>query len=138
MGAWGLLAFDNDDACDWAFGLEEATDLSLVESTLDEVADAGDEYLDSVAAANALAACEVVVRCLGNPGYQNAYTKNVDEWVARRKLTPSAALLKRAEAAIERILGDRSELRQLFDEADQGPAWRASVEDLRRRLRASP
>ena len=28
MGAWGVLAFDNDDANDWAYGLEEADDHS--------------------------------------------------------------------------------------------------------------
>ena len=27
MGAWGVLAFDNDDANDWAYDLEEADDL---------------------------------------------------------------------------------------------------------------
>lgn len=34
MGAWGVLPFDNDEAVDWAYGLDDVDDLSLVESTL--------------------------------------------------------------------------------------------------------
>lgn len=135
MGAWGELAFDNDTAGDWAFQLDEVDDLSLVEAAFDEVEEAGEEYLDQDAACNALAACEVIARLQGNPGYTNSYTETVDNWVAAHKLKPSAALLKRASAAIDRILGEDSELRDLWEE-DEGEAekWRAAVEDLRRRL----
>ena len=37
MGTWGVLAFDNDDANDWAYGLDSVSDLSLVESAFDDV-----------------------------------------------------------------------------------------------------
>ena len=46
MGAWGELAFDNDTANDWAYGLDDASDLSLVESAFDELEEVGDDYLD--------------------------------------------------------------------------------------------
>ena len=44
MGAWSHEAFGNDDALDWAQGLEDADDLSLIEAALAAVADepAGD------------------------------------------------------------------------------------------------
>lgn len=135
MGAWGVLAFDNDTANDWAYGLDEAEDLTLVESALNEVAATGDDDLDSDLACEALAACEVLARLRGHPGYQNAFTEVVDAWVSAHPLEPSAGLLARASAAIDRILGENSELRELWDEAD-GVAWRAAVEDLRLRLRA--
>jgi hypothetical protein len=32
MGAWGVRAFDNDDANDWAHDLDGVSDLSLAES----------------------------------------------------------------------------------------------------------
>ena len=32
MSAWGVLAFDNDTANDWAYGLDGVDDLGLVES----------------------------------------------------------------------------------------------------------
>ena len=108
MGAWGELAFDNDTANDWAYDLEELHDLSLVESAFGAVDDVGDGYLDQDVACNALAACEVVARLRGNPGYTNAYTKKVDEWVAAHaSLRPSATLVDRAVAVVDRILGGK-------------------------------
>jgi Domain of unknown function (DUF4259) len=135
MGAWGVLAFDNDTANDWAYDLEQVTDLSLVESAFVKLEEVGDEYLDQDEACNALAACEVLARLKGDFGYRNAYTEKVDQWVAANPLKPTPQLLARASAAIDRIVGDNSELRDLWEEsgADQ---WRESVEDLRRRLNA--
>lgn len=133
MGAWGELAFDNDAANDWAYGLEEVADLSLVESAIAAVEGAGDEYLDQDVACEALAACEVLARLLGHAAYTNAYTEKVDAWVAAHTIRPEPALLNRARKAIDRIVGDNSELRELWEEAD-GDAWRKAVEDLQGRL----
>jgi uncharacterized protein DUF4259 len=47
MGAWGTGIFDNDTACDWAYGLKETNDLSLIESALDKVLTVGAEYLNA-------------------------------------------------------------------------------------------
>jgi hypothetical protein len=134
MGAWGVLAFDNDSANDWAYGLDDVEDLSLVESALDDVDNLGDDYLELDIACNALAACEVLARLRGNPGYINAYTEKVDAWVAAHKLVPQPQLLARASDVIDRILGEQSELRQLWDEGD-GTEWREAVENLRQRMR---
>ncbi len=62
MGAWGVLAFDNDEANDWAYELEETGDLSAVQSALAAVDAAGADYLDGDTASEALAACEVLAR----------------------------------------------------------------------------
>lgn len=134
MGAWGVLAFDNDTANDWAYGLEGVDDLSVVESALGAVMATQDEYLDSDIACEGLAACEVLARLRGQPGYTNAYTEDVDRWVAAHPLVPSSGQMVRASAVIDRILGDKSELRDLWDEGDDGDEWRAAAEDLRRRL----
>jgi hypothetical protein len=134
MGAWGHLPFDNDTTNDWAYGLEEVDDLSLVEDTLDELEDVGDDYLDSDIACEALGACELLARLQGRPGYTNAYTEKVDEWVADHKIKPPAKLLKRARAAIERILGEESELSELWQDSDHYDAWRAAIDDLRARV----
>jgi hypothetical protein len=132
---WGELAFDNDEANDWAYGLEEVEDLSLVEAALADVEELGDEYVDREVGRNALAACEVLARLQGNPGYTNAYTRKVDDWVAAHPVKPSAALLTRAAAAIDRVLGRDSELADVWAESDAA-AWRTAVTDLRRRLGA--
>jgi hypothetical protein len=71
----------------------------------------------------------------GDFGYRNAYTNKVDEWVATHPIRFSPALLRRAHAAIDRILGGDSELRELWEEGD-GEPWRQSVADLRRRVAA--
>ena len=57
MGAWSSV-LDNDTANDWAYGLDDVEDLSLVESALNEVVDVGGDYLDQDTACNARAACE--------------------------------------------------------------------------------
>ena len=133
MGAWGELAFDNDTAHDWAYELDEVDDLSVVEAAFEELETVGNDYLDQDVACDALAACEVLARLLGNFGYQNAYTENVDNWVKAHPLEPPPALLKRARDAIARILAGKSELRDFWDEED-GAAWRKTVEDLSQRL----
>ena len=134
MGAWGVLAFDNDDANDWAYDLEEADDLSLVETAFDTV-DEAEDYLEAPDASNALAACEVLARLNGKPGYKNSYTEKVDEWVAAHPQTPSAVLLSRADTVIDRILGENSELKDLWAESNENNNWLASVDALRQRLR---
>jgi hypothetical protein len=133
MGAWGHLAFDNDDANDWAYGLDDVDDLSLVEAALDEV-EAAEEYLEQFEACSALAACEVIARLNGHPGYTNSYTEKVDAWVAAHPIAPPPDLIARANAAIDRILADNSELKDLRAGSDNNEAWLAGVEDLRQRM----
>jgi hypothetical protein len=136
MGAWGHLPFDNDTTNDWAYGLEEVDDLSLVKTAFDELEEAGTNYLDADIACNALGACEVLARLLGRPGYTNAFTEKVDQWVVAHKIKPPPGLLNRASAAIDRILAKNSELRELWEEGDEAHAWRGAIEDLRARVRA--
>ena len=62
MGTWAVDAFGNDDAADWAYGLENVKDLSLVEATLDKAIASAGEYLEAPEAAEALAAIEVIAR----------------------------------------------------------------------------
>lgn len=91
MGFWGHLAFENDDTNDWAYGLDEVDDLSLVESTFDELEEVGEDYLDEEIACNALGACEVLARLLGKPGYTDTFTEKVDEWVAAPQTDANAS-----------------------------------------------
>ena len=135
MGAWGVLAFDNDDANDWAYGLEEVEDLSLVVEAF-AAAEGAESYLEAPDACNALAACEVLARLRGNFGYQNAYTEKVDAWVKKHPQKPAAELVARADEVIRLVLGPQSELRELWEEGkgDRGAGWVKAVEDLRRRV----
>jgi len=133
MGAWGVRAFDNDDANDWAYELDGVSDLSLVESAFDDVDATGSSYLDQTPACNALAACEILARLRGRAGYTNAYTEKVDQWVAAHRIDPPTALIARGQAAIDRILGPESELRDVWEEGGD-EEWRVAVDDLRSRM----
>jgi len=63
MGAWDTTSFGNDTANDWAYGLLESNDFSLIEATLQKVLDFGDEYLEAPEAEEGIAASEL------SPGY---------------------------------------------------------------------
>ena len=66
MGAWGIGHFDNDEAGDWVWELEEAKSLAPVASAFDEV-DASLDYLDAGIGCIALAAAETVAAVIGKP-----------------------------------------------------------------------
>ena len=136
MGAWGTGIFDNDTACDWAYGLKETNDLSLIECALDKVLKVGAEYLDAREAEEALAAAETAARLKGNWGIKDSYTEKMDEWVETTRLTPPQALIEKALKAIERTLSGPSELLELWGEVEGFIAWEESVKDLSRRLKA--
>jgi hypothetical protein len=136
MGAWGTGIFDNDTACEWAYGLKETNDLSLIESALDKVLKVGAEYLDAREAEEALAAAETAARLKGNWGIRDSYTEKMDEWVETTRLTPPQALIEKALKAIERTLSGPSELLELWGEVEGFIAWEESVKDLSRRLKA--
>ena len=133
MGAWGYGAFENDDAGDWAFGLEDTDDLSLVEEAIDSVLEA-EVYLDAPAASEALAACEVIARLQGRYGTRDSSTEDVDAWVEAHPLRVPPELVEKALQAIDRITGPDSELRELWDDAG-AEAWLASVEEIKERVR---
>ncbi|MCK6484086.1 MAG: DUF4259 domain-containing protein [Phycisphaerae bacterium] len=134
MGTWGVDTFENDSACDWSYDLEKANDLAFVESTLRAVLDPEAEFVDADAAVCALAACEVIARLKGNFGARDGYTQTVDEWVGAHAQAPPPALIDLANRAIDAVLGDTSELRDLWTETELTNDWLQAVEALRRRV----
>jgi len=135
MGTWAIDAFGNDDACDWLSELDETADLSLIESALDSLLVRGSEYVEAPLAWAALAAAEVIARLQGNWGQRDAYSAIADQWVERTGLRPPPSLASKAHLAIEQILADDSELRELWEESDERDAWLASVTALKGRVR---
>lgn len=134
MGCWAIDAFGNDDAIDWSYGLEECSDLSLVEQALDKVLAANDDYLEATEANEALAAVEVIARLQGNWGERNSYTETADNWVKMSGVKTNRKVSEKSHRVIDRILADQSELKELWQETDEFDAWRASVEELRSRV----
>ncbi|GAA5180274.1 hypothetical protein GCM10025771_24390 [Niveibacterium umoris] len=134
MGTWSTDAFGNDEACDWVYDLVVTEDLSAIEAAIDAV----ERGPDASAAVEALAAIETIARLRGHPGARSAYTERLDDWVLRTRLMPPEALMQRALAAIAHILGEDSELKELWDETPDAQAWIESVRALQSRLLAPP
>ncbi len=137
MGTWAVDAFGNDYAQDWAEDLQETSNLDAVEDTLDTALDTGAGELEAPFAAEALVAIEVIARLQGRGGAAGDDSAAVDRWVEARKAKerPRADLEAKALQAIDRILSEQSELRELCAESEHYEAWRASVEELRVRVR---
>ncbi len=131
MGAWDATSFGNDTANDWAYDLEQHNDLSYIETTLQQVLDAGDDYLDSDPAVQAIAAAEVLAWLRGRPTPVDAYTEKIATWIAAHPIQPPAALLQKALAVLDRIQHGSSELPELWED---DPEWIAAMDDLRTRL----
>ncbi|HEY3002074.1 MAG TPA: DUF4259 domain-containing protein [Kribbellaceae bacterium] len=134
MGAWGVGVFENDDASDWVYELEQSSDLSVVQQALAEAAGTHDEDgPQALDAAAALAAAEVVATLRGRPG--DGVPDDVGKWVAALGEPASGELVELARAAVRQVL-TASELKDLYDEAgvESSEEWEACVDDLLTRL----
>ena len=133
MGAWAEDAFGNDTACDWAGDFSDNPSIEKIEEAIDLVIES-DDYLDSDLASEALVACEIIARLKGNFGEMSAYSESIDAWVRSVNILPSNELVVRAQKAIARILGENSELSELWDEDGINEKWHAEMEDLQKRV----
>lgn len=127
MGAWGTGPFDNDDAGDWVFELEDDGP-PAVRAALDVA-----PHPSAEVAAAAVAAATVVALALGVPSESSA---EVDDWLAgadAAALEELRGLAPAAAAALQQVL-DGSELAELYDEvgADE---WRDGLVGLEASLR---
>jgi len=127
MGAWGARSFENDDALDWVWELEDSSDDSVVRAAL--VAVHGDGDVEAPEAACACAAAEVVAASAGRPA--TWLPNEVTAWVAAHGAAV-VGLREEARAAVQRIAAG-SELQQLWAEAGAAE-WDAGVADLLGRL----
>ena len=136
MGSWGVDSFGNDDAADWAWQLDDSSDLTLVEATLERASVSVDTYLEAPAACEGVAAAEAIARLRGAGGERTPYSESVDNWVARIATRPSPEVVARAVATVDRVIATNSELRELWDETEEVSAWLAAMAELRGRLTA--
>ena len=133
MGAWAEDAFGNDTACDWAANFADDPGLEKVEEAIDSVIQSED-YLDADQASECLVACEIVARLKGNWGTKNTYSEQIDKWVESVQITPSSELIDKSKNAIHKILGDDSELKELWDEDGENKKWHNEINNLLERV----
>lgn len=130
MGAWSHEPFGNDAACDWSYELLGGNDLTLVREAVDAVLNQ-EGYLDADLACEALAAAEVLSRHMGRGTQSDAYTTDIEAWLTTVSERPDPELIDKARRAIDRIMADDSELRELWDESEDALKWSDSVAALR-------
>jgi len=131
MGSWGPGSFENDTAGEWLFRLEKTEGLAFVEKTLAAVNLESKDELETPQAEKALAACEVLAALLGSPS--DDLPPEAETWAEDNAADPSGELIERAIAVIDRVL-ENSELRQQWEDSDDGENWQTAVDDLRGRL----
>lgn len=138
MGTWASDSFGNDYAMDWVQDLRESGSLEVIEGTLDQALDGGAGELETPFAAEALAAIEVLVRLQDGRVEDDAddAPDAVLQWVAQCKRKANPPLVEKARRALERILSEQSELRQLWQQSPDYAAWRDAVLALQARLGA--
>ncbi len=138
MGTWSTGPFGNDFAQDWAEDLHESNDLYFIEDTLDNAL-ANAAYLEAPFGAEGIAAAETLLRLEGRGGPQDEDSAGVDEWTAlvQPKYKKSRTdLLDKAGRVLDLVLGETSELRELWQDSEHYDAWRADVAGQQARLSA--
>jgi len=133
-GAWGVGSFENDDALDWVYELEESSGFSALSAALRPVAtDKG--YIDAPSGSYAIAAAEALAALIGEA--PDGLPEEVLDWVKRQDQRPSGELLAEARKALKVVLDEnRSELAQLWgDDSHYYKMWRTHLESLSERLK---
>ena len=130
MGTWGIKTFDNDGNSDWLWELEETNDTSLLEQSLSPEID---DYLEAPDGEIILAASEIINGIKNGPR-EDLPVEAVD-WITAHKNLDVSKLIPKAIKMIDRLLGEKSELKELWQENKEDlPLWLADVNDLKNKL----
>lgn len=130
MGTWSTGVFENDDALDWLQELSDTSSIFVLNVTLQE---AKAEYLEAPAGARILGACELIAAVMSEPaaGLPDA----ARDWVRHQSAADVATMIPSALGAVDRVLGEGSELSELWRENEsEYAAWRQCLLDLKTRL----
>jgi hypothetical protein len=130
MGSWGFKTLQDDAVLDWIGSFGRDPNISHIHSALYPVANAKDMAIGDLAAANALAAAEVVAAMNGNPC--QLLPPQVLHW-ATQQGRPAPELEQLADAAVARVFTS-SELRDIWEDSDGLDAWKREIDNLRARL----
>jgi hypothetical protein len=134
MGAWDVGTFDNDNALDWVHEFLDNPGLDALRDALDlAIAVEDNEDLPASSCSMALAAAEMVAALRGRATPK--LPEELAAWVDANKaaVQPDERLLDKARRAVARVQA-RSELKELWDEAEDAKVWQSQMNDLAVRL----
>ncbi len=132
-GWWGTGSFENEDAHDF-LGRLKSLRIDDLRQTLGRAADQ-DGYLEAPESSIAVAAAEVVAAQVvsGNGVVSHATPQEVLDWASKNKASDPPDLFDLARRAVERVR-TKSELKDLWLEAEGLNEWSAALRDLEERL----
>ena len=137
MGTWGFKTFENDNAGDWVYDLEDSKDRTVIHSALNRILKSG-EYLEASDCQEGLAAAEVVLA--GVSGDRARVTEEVGAWLdkkhglfRKRSVDFDGTDVRLATDTCEKILNE-SELKELWAESEEYAKWEADVKEIVSRL----
>jgi hypothetical protein len=125
MGTWGVAAFENDDACDWAYQVAESADVAVVRDALS----ARDETIGLPSGVIAVAAAEIVASALD--AESDKLPDHVAAWVSTHRAEFRTDDADAALAILGRVQAVNSELAEVWTDDED---WAHSVRTLRARL----
>lgn len=130
--AWKAGSFENDPAADWLDELLNGDDLSPIAAAFEAAEECAADYIEVDTGSAAIAAAEVVAALSGRPSPK--IPLRLKKWLRERR-TGGARLRGRALRAVELILADNSEVKQLWLESGHLAQWLRAVRGLQRRLK---
>ena len=138
MSAWGTEPFDNDDVAEWTAELSEGDLRSQLFAAVAAAADwPEDELLEIPDGVSAVAAAQVIAYLLGRDKMnQTEHTADVLGIVNQQRFTPDKELIQEAVAALSRVQGEESELKELWAESKHYDDWKSVVERVKQALSA--
>lgn len=133
MGAWNYGVFDDDTAYDALDDLKASSNMIAdMERYFDEVIQT--EYVGFDEAQYALVSAAVMDSVINNTQYR-CDVEDYFEWTRSQKSLDFSFLRQKAVKAIDAVLSDHSELRELWEENEElYGAWREDKLSMQKRL----
>ncbi|CAN5610481.1 hypothetical protein BH11BAC2_BH11BAC2_24370 [soil metagenome] len=132
MGTWGFGNLENDGALDWLQDFSDEPNNIKFNSAFLLIMD-NDEYIEATDCEEALAAAEVIAAIEGNACA--GFPEEDLELILKAEMQLNPDHKKMALLAIEKI-ASHSELKELWEESEDGMKWYESLKDLQHRLKS--
>ena len=140
MGAWGYHIFEGDSACDGLCDINSSDNISeILGSFLNTVIENADDYIEEDDAGYALAAAAVIDSKLNGIDFsivteEGDEMSGLNEAVALLDTEDAQQLASKAAEAIYLIVGDNSELSELWQESEDFDIWSSGLKNMADRL----
>lgn len=137
MGAWGYGHFEDDSALDFMADVEESSSpKKIINSAFDTALST--DYVDPDEGNAVIVAATYIDRQLNGTKFSKEdqiEPLDVDTFPDRHPDMDFSDLRKKAVLALNRILADDSELKELWEENEEDyPSWKQGIEQLIQRL----